>query len=231
MRSSQEYYDDIAGEYRQISESRQAFLDAVDGYVIEKIGRAGSYMDVGAGDGYRSRKIADGVHAERVVLVDNSPAMISKLNPDDRVTILVDSIANVTTDERFDLITCLWNVFSHVGGYAERVAAIRKISELLAADGAFVFDVNNRYNVAYYGIKDVMKNLTADVENDPKKGWFIIGTGENIHEVYVHAPLEIDPILKAAGLYVDDLYFVDYCTGERRESFLEGQLLYFVKKK
>jgi SAM-dependent methyltransferase len=230
MRSSQEYYDDIAGEYRQMSYGKQAFLDAVDEYVIEKIGHADRYLDVGAGDGYRSVKIANRIQAEKVVLVDNSPVMISKLKPDNRITILVESIANVVTDERFDLITCLWNVLAHIGEYSDRVAAIKKISELLADDGTFVLDVNNRFNIAYYGFKEVMKNLTAELENDPKKGWFTVGAGDNLSEVYIHAPLEIDPILKDAGLYIDDLYYVDYLTGERKETFFEGQFLYFLKK-
>lgn len=231
MRSSREYYDNIAAEYRNISHGKQAFLDSVDDYIIEKIGHARNYMDVGAGDGYRSLKIATGVTAGSVVLVDNSPAIISKVKADERIAIVVDSILNVNIEERFDLITCLWNVLGHVGDAEDRKAVITKIASLLSPDGTFVLDLNNRYNIAHYGYVEVMKNMTNDVKNHPDKGWFTIGTGDNMSRVYIHAPLEIDPVIEAAGLYIDDVYYVDYRTGEKRESFFEGQLLYFLKKK
>jgi hypothetical protein len=48
---------------------------------------------------------------------------------------------------------------------------------------------------------------------------------------YVFRPVEMSGLIESAGLKVIRRYVVDYQTGESRQFFFEGQLLYELAKK
>jgi 2-polyprenyl-3-methyl-5-hydroxy-6-metoxy-1,4-benzoquinol methylase len=156
MKSSPEYYNTIADAYRSISNQRITFLDAVDSYIVEHCNsqiKVNHYLDIGAGDGYRSMKIAEQLQPNLMVLLDNSSEILSKLPPQENVETVLESVIDYTTDLKFDLITCLWNVLGHVGNFQDRKNVFVKVETLLSEQGVFIFDVNNRYNIAHYGNK------------------------------------------------------------------------------
>lgn len=232
MKSSKEYYNDIADAYRNISESRKNFLDAIDNYIIESCAEnKPTYLDIGAGDGYRSLKISKGIKAKKTVLLDNSDQILAKIESKDNVKLVINSILDFESPIKFNLITCLWNVLGHVGDFEDRKNVFIKIETLLADDGVFIFDVNNRYNIAHYGMKNVMNNINAEHQTPEKAGWFTLNQDGHKTNVYVHNPFEIDSYLKDINLKVEKVEYIDYSTGEKKETFFEGQLLYYIKKK
>lgn len=228
MKSSEAYYDHLAAAYREISGNRKAYLDAIDQYVVESAGSVRHYLDIGAGDGYRSHKIAKGVRPEKVTLLDNSAEIASLIPEDEKLEVVIASIAEFTTELKYDLITCLWNVLGHVGDTADRLGFFQRVKSLLSPDGQLILDVNNRYNIAHYGNAEVMNNLSKDLLKDPEAGWFHLGTEDNSTRVYVHAPFEIDRMATATGLKVLEVAYVDYRTGEKQPTFFEGQLYYRI---
>lgn len=234
MKKSNEYYNDIANSYRQISEQRKSFLDAIDEYIIDyatnKLNNI-KYLDIGAGDGYRSLKIARGIKSKRTVLLDNSDQILAKIESKDNVELVINSILDFDSSIKFDLITCLWNVLGHVGEFEDRKNVFRKLDTLLSDDGVFIFDVNNRYNIAHYGMKNVMNNIITEQNNPEKAGWFTLNQDGHKTQVYVHNPFEIDKYLEDTQLTVEKVEYIDYSTGEKKETFFEGQLLYYIKKK
>jgi SAM-dependent methyltransferase len=234
MNSSEEYYNKIAENYRAISNNRSTYLDAIDNYIISHFEVKDSlknFLDIGAGDGYRSMIISNGLKVQRTVLLDNSDGIVAGIKNDEKVETVVNSIIDFKTDEKFELITCLWNVLGHVGGLAERKEFFVRVEELLSDGGVFIFDVNNRLNIAHYGFKNVMNNLNMEHENNERTGWFTLLERGQKTDVYVHSPFDIDVYLAPLNLKVEKVEYVDYNTGEKKESFFEGQLLYYIKKK
>src|SRR5215467_3208846 len=68
-------YDIFAKHYGSHSQFRSAYLGAIEDIVMARAGNARSVLDAGAGDGLRSRRIAAGVGAERLVLMEPSAGM------------------------------------------------------------------------------------------------------------------------------------------------------------
>lgn len=234
MKKSNEYYNDIANSYRQISEQRKSFLDAIDEYIIDyatnKLNNI-KYLDIGAGDGYRSLKIARGIGSEKTILLDNSDQILAKIESKDSLELVINSILDFESPIEFNLITCLWNVLGHVGDFQDRKNVFKKLETLLEDDGVFIFDVNNRYNIAHYGMKNVMNNMEAEQYNPQIAGWFTLNQDGNKTQVYVHNPFEINKYLEGTQLAVEKVEYIDYSTGKKKETFFEGQLLYYIKKK
>src|SRR5882762_1286081 len=145
-------YDFVAPGYRELSERRRAYLDAVDAEILRLVPKGGaSLIDVGAGDGRRALQIAKQAGITRVVLVEPSEGM-KKLIPlgvevwNERVEALRE------TSQRFDLVLCLWNVLGHVASREWRVEALRNLTRVRSAGGLIFLDVMNRYNVAECGV-------------------------------------------------------------------------------
>src|SRR5262245_22829357 len=68
-------YDSFAPHYKPYSQSRSAYLGKIEDIVISQTGPAASLLDVGAGNGSRALRIAKGLGATRVVLVEPSAGM------------------------------------------------------------------------------------------------------------------------------------------------------------
>jgi len=229
MNSSKEYYDKLAAHYQDISRKRLNFLDAIDQYVIDRAGNVSNYLDIGAGDGSRSMNIANAISPEHITLIEPSPEIASGIIPNDKLEVIISDISDFRSGMKYELITCLWNVLGHVGDLEERRIFFQCCKELLAPNGRLILDVNNRYNVSVYGNKDVMENLTNDLEQKPGAGYFDLGDSESVTQVYIHAPLEIENLALDVGLHVSELRYIDYETGKFRDTFFEGQLFYVIE--
>lgn len=232
MNKSEDYYNRLANSYREISEKRAKYLATVDRIVAEsasELPKGLNYLDVGAGDGYRSVKIIEMLQPRHATLLDSSSEMAARVPNGFDVEVVVSKIQEFESSHRYDLITCLWNVLAHFGNVRDRMVFFERAKQLLSDDGRLILDVNNRYNISEYGQASVMANLSADLRGRLDSGWFQLGQDDNFTEVYVHAPQEIDCMAAEAGLEVEKVYYVDYTTGEIHPTFFEGQLLYIIR--
>jgi 2-polyprenyl-3-methyl-5-hydroxy-6-metoxy-1,4-benzoquinol methylase len=231
MKDSQAYYNSIANVYDQQSKRRIDYLNAVDTIVITECKNKGykSYLDIGAGNGRRSLKIAKELRITDTTLIDNSIKMLHDLSSFEDVIALDVSIFDFDTAKKFDLITCLWNVVGHFPSQELMKRFFIKISSLLSVEGMFIFDVNNRYNISHYGTNSVMKNLQRDHNNDDNSGWFMLGDDINKTKVYIHSPFDLEGYILDTNLKQEAVYYLDYESGILKDTFFEGQLLYKIK--
>jgi len=226
-------YDALAPHYREYARERQAYLAAVDRYIVEHAPAAvESLLDVGAGDGVRGLELARSLGARRVVLCEPSREMAARCRQ-----LSADAVWEVPAQDMpyggrpFDVVLCLWNVLGHLAGRALRLAALKAIKRLLAPAGAVFLDVNNRHNAAAYGSLRVLARRLADfAAPDDRRGDAVFqwnvggvnlpGTG------HLFTPAEIEGLIVESGLRVADRIAVHYATGAYSASPFRGQLLY-----
>jgi len=232
MKNSKEYYDSIADSYGAQSKERLKYLNAIDDLIVEKLKSNSNinYLDIGSGDGRRALKISNSLDVFTTTLLDDSEGML-KLLDDKNVMYEQLSIFDFETNEKFDLITCLWNVIGHFPSKDYRLSFFNKIDKLLSERGILIFDVNNRYNISYYGIENVMRNLMNDQFNSNENGWFPLKSESAETKVYIHNPFDIKEYLNNTPLKLIDTIYVNYETGEIEKTFFEGQLLYIIGRK
>ena len=65
-------------------------------------------------------------------------------------------------EDRFSVITCLWNVLGHIETNQKRLAALARMRRLLSDDGVIFIDVNNRYNAVNYGVLPTVGRMLYD---------------------------------------------------------------------
>lgn len=229
-KSSVDLYNCVADSYQAYSELRRGYLSSVDDIVCKTAGRRKRYMDVGAGDGRRSINIARRVDAEEILLLDNSDKMLAKAPKNGTIRKKIASITNYCDTRKFDLITCLWNVFGHIEGDKYRYNALVNICSMLEDDGLAVIDVNNRYNVSHYGFKALLKNVWNDLTHAPRRGIFPLDLNGCLSEVYIHNPFELDRSTEKCGLRVRKKYYLNYKDGSIVKTYLSGQIVYIFEK-
>ena len=223
-------YDRIAPAFRELSQARSAYLDAINSEILRRVRGAKSLIDVGAGDGLRALKIADQAGIRSIVLVEPSAGM-RELIPagsevwDARIETLPASL------RRFDVVLCLWNVLGHVPA-GLRLEALRNLSRLCSEFGCLFLDVINRYNVAECGPAVVLsrffQDLTSPGDGDVSVRWRT-GAGEVSTKGHVFMPSEMRNLLRNAGLSVTERVVLNYRTGRKRGLAWSGNLLYILK--
>jgi SAM-dependent methyltransferase len=206
-----EAYGRIASRYADISQRRRSYLDAVERLIVSP---AQSLLDVGAGDGSRSLRIAQACGATRVVLLEPSAEMRA-LQPVGvtQWAMRAEDLAGVT--ERFDLILCLWNVLGHI---EDRAGVLRQFGRL--GDSIYV-DVNHQYNAAEYGLLKSFGRFLRGASGDVTVDW-----GECSTRGHVFSDREFRSLARSAGLRVNHRFVIDYATGRPRRFSWQGNLLY-----
>ena len=236
MHSSDQFYTQFAKSYAQYAVGRQFYLSAVNNFIKQETGTVETMVDVGSGDGKRSRQISELLNIKNITLIDNSEGMIDLAQNIPGVFIMKMDISSTESksDKKYDLVLCLWNVLGHITADKRKIA-LRNIASLVNNNGIIFLDVNNRYNIANYGIKSVFKNILKDIFI-PKKsnGDFdlkidIDGTRINTI-VHIFRPIEIENLLKSAGLHISKRKIIDYKTGKIKDYFWQGQLVYKLTK-
>jgi SAM-dependent methyltransferase len=135
--------------------------------------------------------------------------------------------------ERFDAITCLWNVLGHIPRDEKRLRAFTAIARLLAPQGRFFLDVNHRYNLRSYGILPTgarwIRDALSPGENngDVLAEWSDAGISTYGH-VFTHR--EIMRLAAAAGLELEERLVIDYEDGRIRCFAFQGNLLYIFRR-
>jgi 2-polyprenyl-3-methyl-5-hydroxy-6-metoxy-1,4-benzoquinol methylase len=193
-------------------------------------------LDIGAGDGSRAVRIAAQSAIKRIVLVEPSRAMIAQApNGCEVRQVRAEELRETDLGEKFDAITCLWNVLGHIRSKDERLRAVRAIDALLSSGGRLFLDVNHRYNVRSYGIVATVTRflgdrlLPSDSRGDVIPTWTIAGRSISTYgHVFTHH--EIVELTREAGLDIEERLIVDYKYGSlHRYSFL-GNLLYIFRR-
>jgi 2-polyprenyl-3-methyl-5-hydroxy-6-metoxy-1,4-benzoquinol methylase len=253
-------YDRLPAHYADLSHRRKAYLRGVEREIISRIPKGSrSLLDVGAGDGIRAMRIASQAGIERVVLVEPSKEMAGRssklaevwpVRAEDLLPDAVDkthwacgpgtdegvrphTILSNSITEKFDIITCLWNVLGHIPRHEKRLRALTAIAHLLAPKGRLFLDVTHRYNLNSYGVLPTSARWIHDLfspsetNGDVLANWGKAGITTYGH-VFTHG--EITRQAEAAGLELEERLVIDYDDGRIRRFAFQGNLLYIFRR-
>lgn len=230
-------YDRLAPYYSHFSKARAAYLRSVEEQIAARIPAvAKSLLDIGAGDGARAIRIATVAGISRVVLLEPSAKMSGERAAGCEVwRSRAEDLDVSAISERFDVITCLWNVLGHIRGSATRVRALRAAAQMLSRNGLMFVDVIHRYNVRSYGATMTaarwLRDRIAPNDNngDVKAHWSTAG-GEISTYGHVFTDREIRRLAEAAGLGSVQRIVIDYETGQIHHASWAGNLLYVFRR-
>ncbi len=230
-------YDRLAPYYSQFSKRRAAYLRSVEEQIASRIpAGARTLLDIGAGDGSRAMLIANVAGIPRVVLLEPSAKMSAETPAGGEIwRIRIEDLDITGIAERFDVITCLWNVLGHIQGADARARALSSVAGLLSPSGLFFVDVIHRHNVRSYGapmtavrwLRD--RILSGDNNGDVVARW-PTAAGEISTYGHVFTDREMRRLAHAAGLRCADRVVIDYETGAIRYRAWQGNLLYVFRR-
>jgi len=231
--STLDAYDALAPHYREYAKGRSAYLDAVDRLILDSAPLpAARLLDVGAGDGVRGMRLARKLGAEWVVLCEPSHAMAESCRRLEPGAVWACEAQDLpATDDRFDVVLCLWNVLGHLPGRAARLAALGSIRDRLQPGGCLFLDVNNRHNSSAYGWWKVLGRRIIDaLAPDERRGDAVfewkVGQRSFPAAGHLFTPAEIEDLIARSGLNIWRRLAVNYVTGEYSTSPFRGQLVY-----
>ncbi len=236
MASTAEIYDAFAKHYRSYSEGKSAYINAVDGLIKKQFAKAPiRLLDYGAGDGVRGAALATEMGAGSLIQADVSDAMLAKCKELGVAKQLVDCKQPDWQQQiaSCDAMLCLWNVLGHIPSTEARIETLRSLRDLLARDGYFCFDVNNRHNAAYGTLRVLGRRILDAVLPDYTRGdtsfdWEIDGVKYPAHG-HLFTFSEVKHMLQAAGLFMVDWRAVHYQTGQVSKCKTAGQLFFVVR--
>ncbi|WP_036530477.1 class I SAM-dependent methyltransferase [Nocardia sp. CNY236] len=226
--TSQRFYDAYSHGYVTYLEQHSGYFQAVERVIFAAAAdrRGIAVLDVGTGTGERLQRVVSVIRPDRVVAIDESPEMAA-LAQRNCPTAEVHAVALGSPDlpaaipGTFDLVICLSNVLGHVPR-TQLVPGLNQIRNMLKPGGAFVFDVNNRYNAVRYGVFQTMRNMVRDGLL-PGGGDFVAAyrDGDTLLQTPVHlfSRAEVVRLVRSSGFEIVDLEFRDYATGRERNRF------------
>jgi 2-polyprenyl-3-methyl-5-hydroxy-6-metoxy-1,4-benzoquinol methylase len=223
-------YDAFAPFYSGYAGARTPYLRKVEDVVITHAPRAGSLLDVGAGDGNRALRIAHAAKLTRIVLLEPSAGMRAQCPLG--IEVWPYSASEIPgSGFQFDVITCLWNVLGHLEGPRQRVSALIQFRKMLAPQGMVFLDVSHRYNAESYGWSMTLLRMAGDFflrsekRGDVSVTWKAgAGTIHTTGHVFTHR--EIKRSIRLAGLKILRRWILSYETGRESKLPLRGHLLY-----
>jgi SAM-dependent methyltransferase len=236
---SHKFYNSIANKYADISNNKAPYLNGIDTLVLNEIkqyGKCSKFLDIGCGDGNRTKKLLKEINPESFTGVEESydMARIAKQKLGKENVYEGGGMEFLKQNKgEFDVITLLWNTLGHVSKKKDRIILLKLIRDNLAKGGICFLDVNNRYNVLNYGLKNVIFNVVKDLLKIKGSGYYPLGaTGDgNVHYVYIFKPDDIDLILKEVDQFVvEKKWYVNYDNGKVENNLWKGQKLYMLKK-
>lgn len=222
-------YDYIAPQFARLSAFRRAYLDQVEQQIIAAFpNNARALLDVGAGDGSRSQRIAQACGISRLVLVEPSAAMRGPSIPGvETWSMRAEDLGEI--DSQFDAITCLWNVLGHIDPAAARAGVLRQFARLLSREGLVFIDVNHRYNAAEYGVvPTVLRALRDRIRPDERNGDVEAVWDQCVTKGHVFTDREFRAFAQDAGLEVRKRIVIHYRTGQLQRRSYCGNLLYVL---
>ena len=229
-------YDRLAPYYPQFTKRRSRYLRSIEEQIALRIpSGASSLLDIGAGDGSRTMKIATSSGISRVVLVEASANMASAAPAGCEIwRTRFEELDTESISERFDVIICLWNVLGHIRGFENRAKALTGASQLLSPDGLLFVDVIHRYNARSYGLvmtvaRWVRDHISpSDVNGDVTARWKT-PAGEISTYGHVFTDSEMRRLATSAGLKCVERVGIDYDTGAMCPTW-QGNLFYNFRR-
>ena len=251
-------YGRLAPHYADLSSSRQPYLRSIERIIASRVPpNSKALLDIGAGDGIRTLRIARECGIQRVVLVEPSLEIAASAEAMAKMKIWniraeelgakASSCSTFRADgsepganenertQHFDVITCLWNVLGHIRTVEDRMRALRGIADRLMPGGKCFLDVNHRYNFRSYGVIPSAARFICDsifykeTNADVIATWDLGGSSISTHG-HVFTDREVRQLASAAGLIVEDRIVVDYDSGKVRRFPFEGNLLYVFRR-
>ncbi len=225
-------YDALASCYKSLLESRRQYLRKIEEIVIAHMQGAKSLLDVGAGDGSRTLKIAEAANITRLVLVEPSARMRGQCHQEQEVEYWPCRAAEIPeTAPQFDAITCLWNVLGHLQDNQERSFVLSRLRALLRPSGAIFLDVNHRYNAAAYGGTKTLLRMAHDLAFQSEKNGDVIvcwRVGNNYVRTrgHVFTQAELNDLFCSSGLKIRKKWVINYQNGLECKLPFFGNLLY-----
>ena len=228
-------YDRLAPHYAQLCVRRQAYLAAVETLILERMPAGSrSVLDLGSGDGKRAQRIARSAGIERLVMLEPSAEMpVQGTGEGELWPVRAEDLKPNTIAERFDVITCLWNVLGHITTAQKRQQTISSAAHLLSERGLLFLDVIHRYNLRSYGVlptgsRWIRDQLAWSDENGDVTAKWLAGTISTYGHVFTHR--EIVRLAKAAGLEIEERVVVDYNHGKKHRFACLGNLFYLFHR-
>lgn len=230
-------YDRLAPEYARLSNRREAYLRSVEASIVSRIPqKAESLLDIGAGDGTRALRIAAAGSITKVVLLEPSAEMAKPAPRELEVwTARAEDLRPESVSQRFDLITCLWNVLGHIPSTEKRILGLTNAAQLLSPEGKLFVDVIHRYNARSYGwfpsgLRWLKDQLTHDYRNGDVTARWQVGGAMISTFGHVFTTDEVSFLAKSAGLQTQERLILDYETGEQHRLPWLGNLLYVFRR-
>lgn len=230
-------YDAFADKYRAYSETKSAYISAVDDLLADLLKTPPKVMlDYGSGDGVRGIELAKQVMPERFFQADISAEMVARckeLGHAENVFLVSESEWSAGLPD-VDAVVCLWNVLGHVPGTATRRALLAELFALVRPGGKLFIDVNNRHYVGYGRWTSLGRRIMDSIKPDYARGdirfeWSIDGV-DYPASGHFFTPAEMVDLLKSAGFQIEKAQSVHYNTGVVSDNLTEGQLFYVASK-
>ena len=256
-------YSRLAPHYADLSHLRAPYLRSIEKIIASRVPpNSKSLLDIGAGDGTRALRIAKECRIHDIALIEPSLEMSARVTEMAETPNLKIKTWNIRAEElgakisscstlrsdgsvpgtdengelqRFDVITCLWNVLGHVRTVEDRQSAVRGMADLLLPQGKCFLDVNYRYNLRSYGIIASTARFIRDsafyneTNADVIAKWDLGGSSISTHG-HVFTGREVRQLVSGAGLIVEDRIVVDYDSGKIRHFAFQGNLLYVIRR-
>lgn len=229
-------YDRLAPYYPQFAKRRARYLRSIEEQIALRIpAGASSLLDIGAGDGSRTMKVATSSGISRVVLLEASAKMASATPAGCELwRTRAEALDARSISERFDVVTCLWNVLGHIRGFENRAKALTAASQLLSPDGLFFVDVTHRYNARSYGVlmtaaRWLRDHIFPSDDNGDVTARWQTAAGEISTYGHVFTDAEMRRLAASAGLKCVERVGIDYDTGAMCPSW-QGNLFYVFRR-
>ena len=122
--NSESYYDSVAPNYVEMSSARSGYLHGIDQFVIQRLStiHPGNLLDIGAGDGRRSKYLAETLGVKQVTVIESSLKMADEARKQigEKNVLVGDATTIELPEEYFDAVISLWNVFGHISNDKDR---------------------------------------------------------------------------------------------------------------
>ena len=200
-------------------------------------------LDIGSGEGERASRLKRKLGAKTLLMMESSQEMIDLCKVqkgEKKIKADITTLNCKKYTNKFDVITCLWNVFGHISSKSKRLIALRQIKRMVRANGRIYIDISNRYNMKYYGVKIVLFNIIHDIfksENiygkngDFKYNIQLSKRKQIASSCHFFSKYEFDNLIHTAELAVVNTYYINYLDGNLEQSQFSGHLLYILERK